>query len=186
MFGPALLIAPVTSYKQRARQVVLPAGAQWYDFWTGEAVAGSFSAPAPYDRIPVFVRAGSIVPTGPVMQYVGERPFDPITLTVYAGADGEFTLYEDQGTNFNYENGAFTEIPIRWNDTSGTLTIGARKGSFAGMLRSRSFHIVFVTHAHPAAFSFAPDPIKNVTYSGVQLQVKLEPTSGPRVSANSR
>lgn len=184
MFGPALLIAPVTSYKQRARQVVLPAAARWYDFWTGKAAAGCFSAPAPYDRIPVFVRAGSILPTGPVMQYIGQKPVDPITLTVYAGADGEFTLYEDQGTNFNYENGAFTEIPIRWNDRSGTLTIGARKGSFAGMLRSRSFHLVLVTRAHPAAFSFAPQPIKNVTYSGAQIQVKLEPAGRPRVSAH--
>ena len=136
MFGPALLVAPITQYQQRSRPVYLPSGAQWYDYWTGRpAGSGSITAAAPYDQIPVFVRAGSIIPYQPDMQYIGEKPADPITLCVYAGADGRFTLYEDQGTNLRLREGsAFSEIPMQWNDRSHTLTISERSGAFPGML----------------------------------------------------
>ena len=174
MFGPAFLVAPVTQYKQREHQVYLPAGTSWYDFWTGAPVAsGAITVPAPYGRIPVFVRAGSIVPYEPVMQYIGERPADPITLYVYAGASGQFTLYEDQGTNFDYEKGAFSLIPIRWDDNTRTLTIGQRTGSFEGMLRTRTFRAVLVSRDHPAGFSFNPAPLATATYSGAPISLKF-------------
>ncbi len=174
MFGPALLIAPVTHYEQRSRPVYLPSSTHWYNFWTGApAASGDVVAAAPYDEIPVFVRAGSILPFGPVMQYTAEKPCDPITLYVYAGADGAFTLYEDQGTNFNYEHGAFSEIPIRWNDAAGTLTIGSRAGSFSGMLRSRTFRVVLVSKAHAGGYYIAPSAPQTVTYTGAEVTLKL-------------
>ena len=175
MFGPALLVAPITQYKQRARTLYLPPAAAWYDYWTGKtARSGILSAPAPYSQIPIFVRAGSIVPYGPAMQYVAENPSDPITLYVYAGADGEFTLYEDQGTTFGYEKGAFSQIPIRWNDKTSTLTIGERSGAFDGMLSSRSFQVVLVSKAHPEGFPFTPARFKSVEYTGAAIQLKLQ------------
>ena len=174
MFGPALLVAPITEYKKRERSVYLPGAASWYDYWTGlPAVSGAISASAPYDEIPVFVRAGSIIPYGPEMQFIGEKPSDPIVLYVYAGADGEFTLYEDQGSTFDYEKGAFSEIPIRWNDKTNTLTIGERRGDFNGMLRQRSFHVVLVQKSHPTGFPFMPAEFANVEYTGAALRLKL-------------
>jgi len=175
MFGPALLVAPVTQYKQRSRQVYLPPAAAWYDYWTGKpAASGAITAEAPYEQIPVYVRAGSIIPYGPDVQYVGEKPADPITLYVYAGADGAFTLYEDQGTTNDYEKGAFSQIPIRWDDKTGTLTIGKRSGSFEGMLAHRGFHVVLVTKDHPAGFPFTSASAKTVEYTGAEMQLKLQ------------
>ncbi|HUA97040.1 MAG TPA: TIM-barrel domain-containing protein [Terracidiphilus sp.] len=175
MFGPAFLVAPIVHYKQREREVYLPSEAAWYDFWTGQPAASDrLTAPAPYDQIPIFVRAGSIVPYAPPMQYVAQKPDDPVTLYIYAGADGKFTLYEDQGTNFNYEKGAFSLIPIRWDDQTATLTIGKRTGAFEGMLDRRTFHVVLVSKDHPAGFSFAPVNNKSVSYSGDPVSLKLE------------
>ena len=175
MFGPALLVAPITHYRQRARTVYLPLAAAWYDYWTGQpAASGAIIAPAPYSQIPVFVRAGSIIPYGPAIQYIGEKPADPVTLFVYTGADGEFTLYEDQGTNFDYEKGAFSQIPFRWNDKTSTLTIGERSGAFDGMLRRRVFRIVLVSKDHPVGFPFTPARYKSVEYSGTAIQLKLQ------------
>lgn len=174
MFGPALLVAPVTQYKARERRVYLPPSAIWYDYWTGRpAASGTISEPAPYDEIPVFVRAGSIIPYAPAMQYVAEKPCDPIALYVYAGADGEFTLYEDQGTTFDYEKGASSEIPIRWNDRTNTLTIGARSGDFNGMLRQRTFRVVLVNKAHAAGFPFTPAQFTSVEYAGAAVRLEL-------------
>jgi alpha-D-xyloside xylohydrolase len=174
MFGPALLVAPVTEFKQRMRQVYLPAGAVWYDYWTGEAApSGSIAAAAPYDEIPIFVRGGSIIPYAPPMQYIGEKPCDPTTLYVYSGTSGSFTLYEDQGTTFDYEKGAFSEISMRWDDTAGTLTLGRRTGAFTGMLDHRTFRVVRVSKAHPAGFSLTPAVSKAVEYSGAEVHVKL-------------
>lgn len=175
MFGPALLIAPITQYGQRTRTVYLPGGAAWYDYWSGRpAGKGSVTADAPYDQIPVFVRAGSIITYQPEMQYIGEKPADPITLYVYAGADGQFTLYEDQGTTFDYEKGAFSEIPMRWDDGAHTLTIGQRSGEFAGMLRERTFKVVLVSSAHPSGFPFTSAGAKNVEYTGATVRVALQ------------
>jgi alpha-D-xyloside xylohydrolase len=175
MFGPALLVAPITQYEQRERSVYLPPSAAWYDYWTGRPVtSGSLSTVAPYDQIPVFVRAGSIVPYGPGMQYVAEKSSDPITLYVYAGEDGDFTLYEDQGTTFDYEKGAFSEIPIHWSDSTRTLAIGERSGDFNGMLHHRTFHVVLVDKAHPAAFPFTSEHSRTVEYTGTATRLKLE------------
>jgi hypothetical protein len=108
--------------------------------------------------MPVHVRAGSIVPFGPELQWTGEKPADPVTLFVYAGADGAFTLYEDDGLTYSYEKGAFARIPLRWNDAAGTLTIGKREGSFPGMLASRTFEVVLVGKTKPVGFSFQLKP----------------------------
>jgi alpha-D-xyloside xylohydrolase len=175
MFGPALLVAPVTQYKARTRSVYLPQTTGWYDFWTGKAVppGTQIEAAAPYDSIPLFVRAGSIVPFGPELQYIAEKPSAPITLYVYEGANGSFKLYEDQGLNYDYEKGAFSEIPVEWNDSTQTLNIGERKGSFEGMLQRRKFEIVLVSKDAPVEFSFAPKPIRTVEYDGAPVSLKL-------------
>jgi len=174
MFGPALLVAPVTQYKQRARSVYLPTSSAWYDYWTGLPVAsGQLSAPAPYDQIPLFVRAGSILPYGPAVQYIAENHSDPITLYVYAGAEGAFTLYEDQGTTFDYEKGAFSQIPMRWDDKSQALTLGARTGVFDGMLRERDFQIVLISKLRPGGYLLTPASRKVVHYSGAEIHIKL-------------
>jgi len=175
MFGPALLVNPVTTYKARSRSVYLPKGAGWYDFWTGTASGGGqmIDAPAPYESLPLFVRAGSIIPFGPELQYTAEKPADPITLYVYAGADGAFTLYEDEGLNYNYEKGAFTRIPIRWSDSTRTLTLGKREGSFPGMLDERTFEIVLISKSKPAGFSFTPKADRSVRYVGDLLKVRM-------------
>jgi len=175
MFGPALLISPVTAYKARSRAVYLPGAAGWYDLWTGVAAAGgaSLDAPAPYDSMPVHVRAGAIVPMGPELQYTDEKPADPITLWVYAGADGAFTLYEDDGLTYGYEKGQFSRIPLRWNDTTRTLTIGKRDGGFTGMPQTRTFEVVFVAKEKPVGFSFTPKADKTVKYDGTAVDVKM-------------
>jgi alpha-D-xyloside xylohydrolase len=175
MFGPAFLVSPVTTYHARDRAVVLPAAAGgWYDFWTGAAVtAGTRSSAAPFDAIPVHVRAGSLIPFGPELQYTDEKPPDPVTLYVYTGSDSAFTLYEDDGTSNGYEKGAFATIPLRWHDATRTLTIGKRSGGFAGMLGRRTFQLLLVTRSRAVPFSFAPKPDKTVTYSGEAISVRF-------------
>jgi alpha-D-xyloside xylohydrolase len=175
MFGPAFLVNPVTEAKARTRPVYLPVASGWYDFWTGAALAGcqTIEAPAPYDAIPLYVRAGSIVPFGPELQYTGEKPADPLTLYVYTGADGAFTLYEDDGLTYGYERGASVRIPMHWNDATRTLTIGRREGSFPGMLAGRTFQVVVVSKAKPVGFSFAPVVDQTVHYRGESIQVKV-------------
>lgn len=176
MFGPAFLVNPVTTYKARSRPVYLPKAAGWYDFWTGTPTPGgqAIDAPAPYDSMPLYIRAGSIIPFGPEIQYTGEKPADPITLFVYGGADGAFTLYEDEGLNYDYEKGSFTKIPIRWNDTTKTLTIDDREGSFPGMLASRTFNVVLVSQAKPVGFSFAPQPARTMRYEGKKVATQFD------------
>jgi alpha-D-xyloside xylohydrolase len=173
MFGPAFLVSPVTTYRARSRMVYLPKGTFWYDLWTGQPMAGGqrISAPAPYDTLPVHVRAGSIVPVGPEMEYTDEKPADPITLYVYAGADGAFSLYEDDGTTYGYEKGASAVIPMAWDDASGHLTIGARTGTFPGMLESRTFKIVLVSSSTPVGLMAEPPTTKTVTYTGAATTV---------------
>jgi len=174
MFGPAFMPCPVYEYGARTRMVYLPEGAGWYDFYSGKYLKGgqSFSAEAPYERMPLYVKAGSIVPFGPDIQYSDEKPADVIRLYVYEGADASFTIYEDENVNYNYEKGAYATIPIMWDEASRTLTIGDRKGSFPGMLESREFVIVPVSKdaAHP--YDPAADGQK-IQYSGASVSVKL-------------
>jgi alpha-D-xyloside xylohydrolase len=177
LFGPALLVNPVTTYQVRSRPVYLPqAEGGWYDFWNGQWLAGAqtIDAPAPYNAIPIYVRAGSLIPTGPEIQYTGEKPADPIALYVYAGADGEFTLYEDDGLTYDYEHGAFARIPIGWDDAKHTLTIGEREGSFKGMLKERTFNVVLITKDKPAGLSFSPTPERSVTYNGKPVRIRFD------------
>jgi alpha-D-xyloside xylohydrolase len=173
MFGPAFLVSPVTAYQVRNRTVYLPEKSDWYDFWTGAKISGgqTIAAAAPYDAIPLMVRTGSIVPIGPKIQYVAEKPADPITLYVYTGADGAFSLYEDQGTNYDCEKGQFSRIPIEWNDKTKMLTLGKRAGNFSGMLKDRTFEIVFVSKEKPVGFSFTPKPDRTVQYHGDAIEV---------------
>ena len=175
MFGPAFLVAPVTTYKERMRPVYLPSET-WYDFWTGKVAAKSGAASdasADYDEIPVFIRAGSIVPFGPELQYTTQKKADPIALFVYTGANGSFPLYEDDGLTYDYEKGRFARIPIRWDNTTKTLTIGKREGSFPEMLTDRTFEVVLVSKEKPIAFSFDPKADRTVKYSGEEVVVKL-------------
>ena len=141
----------------------LPKGATWYDFWTNKAYKGgrNVTLETTFDRVPMFVRAGSILPLGPEMQYVGEKAWDNLELRVYPGADGRFVLYEDEGDNYNYEKGAYSTITLQWNDKKHTLTIGARKGEYHGMLQSRTFTVVW------------PDGTsKTVNYQGQEINIE--------------
>ncbi|MGA8431265.1 MAG: glycoside hydrolase family 31 protein [Candidatus Sulfotelmatobacter sp.] len=172
MYGPAFLVNPVTQPAATSRQLYLPE-AKWYDFWSGEMIAGpkSIDAAAPIDRMPLYVRAGSIVPLGPEMEWSTQKPEDPIELRIYRGADGQFTLYEDENDNYNYEKGTYATIPFSWNDAAQTLTIGERKGQFPGMLRERTFHIIFAGEHHGAGISPEAKPDKLVHYTGQQVTV---------------
>lgn len=173
LFGPALLVSPITTFKARARTVYLPATTGgWYDFWTGEArAAGTLEVAAALDAIPLHARAGSILPLGPDLQYTDEKPADPITLVVYTGADASFTLIEDDGITNDAEQGAYTRIPLRWTEATRALAIGDRQGSYPGMLAARTFQIVFVTPRKATPFSFAPRPDRVVRYDGHALVV---------------
>ena len=172
MFGPAILVNPVTEQGATTRHLYLPVSG-WYDFWTGSSVTGGkmVDAAAPLDRIPLYVRAGSIVPMGPDVEYATEKPADPIELRVYAGADGDFTLYEDENDNYNYEKGAYATIPIHWNDAGKQLTIGERKGSFPGMMESRTFRVTFVGPGRGTGVAPAARADTVVAYSGKAVTV---------------
>jgi alpha-D-xyloside xylohydrolase len=177
MFGPSLLVNPVYEYKARSRQLYLPAGTGWYDFYTGAYHSGGqhINADAPYDRMPLFVKEGSIVPVGPALQYTGEKPADTITLFVYTGKDGAFTLYEDEGTNYNYEKGAFSNIPVSYNQAKKVLTIGKRNGQFPGMLATRTFHIVWVTgKKQVAGDGNGNNPDATIRYTGEAVTVTMK------------
>ncbi len=147
MFGPSILVAPVYTYKATSREVYLPSGAGWYDFYTGKRFEGgqSFNVDAPLERMPLFVKEGSIIPAGPEIQYSGEKPADPITLYVFPGKDATFTIYEDEGVNYNYEKGQFATITLSYDEQGKSLTIGDRKGSFPGMSASRKFEVIWIT-----------------------------------------
>ena len=144
LFGPSLLVAPVTQFEARSRDVYLPGGADWYDTRSGRKFAGgqTITAPAPRESMPLFARAGAIVPMGPDVQWTGENPQGPLTVHVFAGADGAFSLYEDQGTDMGYSDGEFARIPMRWDESTRTLTIGAREGRFPGMAERREITVV--------------------------------------------
>jgi alpha-D-xyloside xylohydrolase len=173
MFGQALLVNPVSDAGATSRSVYLPANTTWYDFWAGSSAQGgqTVSAPAPIDHLPLYVRGGSIVPLGPLVQYASEKPADPIELRVYRGADGAFTLYEDENDNYNYEKGIYATIPLTWSEAKKTLTIGARAGTFPGMLPSRTFNVVFVAAGHGTGLAVTGAADKTVTYTGAALDV---------------
>ena len=158
----------------KVRKVYLPTGTAWYDFWTGDRLAGgqTIDAPAPLETMPLHIRAGSIVPLGPHLEYSNEKPADPIELRIYRGADGHFDIYEDEGDGHAYEKGAFATIPVDWNEARATLTIGARHGSFPGMLKRRRLRIVFVKAGVGAGVEPSPRADATVIYDGRPLTVK--------------
>lgn len=177
MFGPALMVAPVTESGQREREVYLPAG-KWVDFWSGktfESKGETVVADAPLDRIPLFVRSGSIIPLAPRNQYVDEDR-STLEIRVYMGADGEFTLYEDDGDGYEYENGEFSNITFKYDDASKTLTIGKREGKFDGMLKKRTFNVVFVRPGCGVGGTVASDDQLPavVEYDGNMCSVKAD------------
>ena len=177
MFGPALMACPVGKYEQYSRNVYLPKQKGWYDFYTGKYYAGgqTIVADAPYEKIPVFVPEGAILPVGPEMEWSDQKKAELIDLYVYAGKDGSYTLYEDEGTNYNYEKGKYATIDIKYNDVQKTVTIGACKGSFDGMLQKRRFNVVLVNAANNQGVSLDKAPKgKKVSYAGKQVVVKLK------------
>jgi alpha-D-xyloside xylohydrolase len=175
MFGPALLINPVTEYKARTRTVYLPSGTSWYDLRSGRHFKGgqTIGADAPYIDMPIFVREGSIIPCGPDIQYTTEKPADPVRLFIYTGGDGSFTLYEDENVNYNYEKGKFSEIPLSYNEKDHVLTIGKRQGGFPGMLATRTFEIVWIGDGKPSDLNFQSKPDASVTYDGSQQSITM-------------
>ena len=180
MLGPAFLVSPVYAYQARKREVYLPAGALWYDFYSNHAFQGGqrISAAAPLSRMPLFVRAGSIVPVGPAIQYTGEKPDAPLTLLVYTGASGHFTLYEDEGTTLDYRHGQYTTIPFSYDRAAGTLTIGPRSGEFPGMQQSRAFHIRWMSPQARPGDDFAAPADSTVEYSGAAVKVHCASCAG--------
>jgi alpha-D-xyloside xylohydrolase len=164
MFGPSLLIHPVIQKGANTYKSYLPESASgWYDFWTGKQYAGKqyVETSVNLETIPVFIKGGSILPWGPAKQYSSEKSDEPLALRIYPGADATFCLYEDEGTNHNYESGAYSQIPFTWDEAEQTLTIGKRQGSFEGMQKKRTFTIE------------KGNTRKEITYTGKKLKVKL-------------
>ncbi len=173
MFGPALLVSPVLQQDATRRTLYLPPSAAWYDFWTGEKMQGGqrTEVDAPLDVLPLHVRAGSIIPLGPEIEYTGQKPDAPIELRIYRGADGTFELYEDSGDSYDYQKGEHSIIPITWNEASGKLTIGDRQGSFPGMVHDRVFRVVFVSKGHGAGPGDSTNIDREVKYHGNAVTV---------------
>ena len=175
MLGPALMACPVGYYKARNRSVYFPEQCGWYNLYTNEHVEGGqrLIVDAPYEQIPVFVREGAIIPFGPEMEWSDEKPAELINLYVYAGQNGTFQLYEDEGTNYNYEKGKYATIDITYDDASKTVSFGARKGSFPGMLKNRRFNVVYITKDAPKPLNLDDPEGKMVQYTGKPVSVKL-------------
>ncbi len=187
MFGRSLLVCPVTNsmYTKdgkedfsivKSKEVYLPKGCDWVDFWTGEKLAGGqrINKECPLDIIPLYVKAGSVMPFGPKVQYASEKKWDNLEIRVYEGANGEFTLYEDENDNYNYEKGLYSTITFSWNNAGKTLTIGERKGSFPGVITDRKFNIVLVTKDKGTGTGNAVKYDKEVPYSGKKMVVKFQ------------
>ncbi len=174
LFGPALLINPVTTGGATERTLYLPAGASWVDFWTGKTLSGgqNITAEAPLDRIPMYAKSGSIIAFGPLAESASAKP-DPVELRIYSGADGDFTLYEDEGDNYDYERGANSVIPMHWDDKAQTLTIGDRHGTFPGMLESRTFRVVRVTEAHGVGVASTQKVDAQIEFAGKAVTVHV-------------
>jgi alpha-D-xyloside xylohydrolase len=172
MFGPSVLVNPVLEPAATSRRLYLP-HARWYDFWTGRSADGGrmIEAEAPLERVPLYVRAGAILPLGPDVEWATERPADPLEVRVYRGTDGSFTLYEDEWDGYDYEKGTYATIRFDWNESRGVLTIGDRQGRFPGMLEERTFRIVFVDDHHGTGIDPTGTADKEVRYSGGRLVV---------------
>ncbi|NOX65888.1 MAG: DUF5110 domain-containing protein, partial [Chlorobi bacterium] len=155
-------------------EVYLPKSSNWIDFWRGDSFTGgqTIKVPAPIGEIPLLIKAGSIIPMGPYLQFSNEKPADPIELRIYTGADAEFVLYEDENDNYNYEKGIYATIPINWNEKEQTFTIGKRVGEFPGMLKERTFNIVWVGEGHGVGVEPEVNIDKVIKYSGDKIIIK--------------
>ena len=171
---PSQKKADKSTLAEKTRKVYFPAPATWIDFWTGEKFEGgqTITTPASIDIMPLFVKAGSIIPMGPYLQYATEKPEDPIELRIYPGADGSFELYEDENDNYNYEKGKYALIPFFWNDKSKTLIVGDRKGEFDGMLKKRTFNIVLVDKTNGTGLDISKFST-SIQYNGKHTSIKL-------------
>jgi alpha-D-xyloside xylohydrolase len=176
MFGPAILVSPVLQPDATRRTLYLPDSPAWYDFWTGTSQKGGreVDAGAPLDRIPLYIRAGSIIPLGPEIEYTSEKPAGPIELRIYKGADGTFDLYQDGGDSYDYEKGAHAVIPVRWSESTKTLTIGDRKGQYSEMHASIQINVIWVSSGRGASAAPVANPDKTVEYSGKAISI-VEP-----------
>ena len=165
----------VKKEQPKTRSVYLPSGTRWIDFWTGESLDGgqTIVADAPIDKIPLLVKAGSIIPMGPFVQYAAEKSYDDLEIRVYPGANGSFTLYEDENDNYNYEKGQYSTITLTWNDAEKTLTLGKRYGHFPGMLKERKFSIVVVEKGKGVDIEIPKEFDKVVSYNGDEQTIKL-------------
>jgi alpha-D-xyloside xylohydrolase len=171
MFGPSFLVAPVTEAGAASRDIYLPKGTDWYDFWTGQRLAGgqTVHADAPLSVLPLYVRAGSIVPMGPEEEYTGEYPSAPVELRIYPGTDGDASLYHDDGLTYGYQKGQFAWVPMHWSEASHTLTLAARRGQFSGTSSTQEFHVTLVALGHGVGEA-ATSGDRTLTYSGGSLQ----------------
>ena len=172
MFGKSILVAPIVEPGVNEWNVYLPKSATWYDFWSGKRFDGgqTIKTNAPLDKIPLFIKAGSIIPMGPFIQYSTEKS-NPVEIRIYPGADGEFTLYEDENDNYNYEKGFYSTIEFKWDDATNTLNIGKREGNFPGMLKTRTFQIVIVSTDHGTGIDATDEIEKVVKYNGTELKI---------------
>jgi alpha-D-xyloside xylohydrolase len=177
MFGPSILVSPVCQFKARTREVYLPAGVSWYDFETFKKHEGGqrIHVDAPLETIPLFVKAGSIIPFGPDVQYAEEKTDNALKLYVFPGENGSFTLYEDENTNYNYEKGEFSSVTINYDEATRTLTIGERQGQYAGMPGNRRFEIFWVKDYQRGGRDVRPQQV--VEYDGKQIQIALDKDS---------
>jgi len=175
LFGPSLMVCPVVQPGVTSRSVYLPAGTGWVDFWTGKSYDGGqkIDAPATIDKMPIYVKAGAILPYGPEIQYAAEQTGAPLTLRIYRGADGDFTLYEDEGDGYNYEKGMYATIPIHWNDRAKKLTLGKRSGAFPGMLSERTIHVAWVSPGKDSGVSSASEAFVEIRYDGSEQTIQL-------------
>jgi len=170
MFGKSFLVAPVTEPDVTEWNIYLPKSAVWYDFWTGDKHRGGqiITKETPIEIIPLYVKAGSILPIGPKVQYAAEKKWDILEIRVYPGSDGEFILYEDENDNYNYEKGFYSTIKFKWNDSTNTLNIGKRGGDFLGVLKTRTFNVVIVSTNHGTGSELTQKIEKTVTYNGTE------------------
>jgi alpha-D-xyloside xylohydrolase len=172
MFGKSFLVAPITEPGVTQWDVYLPKSTSWYNFWTGKRFTGgqTVKADAPQDKIPLFVKAGSIVPMGKFMQYTSEKPMDTLEIRIYPGADGQFTLYSDEGNNYNYEKGKYRVIRFQWNEKQQMLTIDKAEGDYTGALKSHLLNIVWINESKGTGIDITT-AVKPVIYSGNKLSI---------------
>ncbi|MGB3005785.1 MAG: TIM-barrel domain-containing protein [Chitinophagaceae bacterium] len=194
MFGKSIMVSPVTNAmyikpdvngrdtsfaedfsRIKTKETYLPAGTEWYDFWTGEKLSGGkkTTKETPLDIIPLYIKVGSILPIGPAVQYAEEKKWDELEIRIYPGADGKFVLYEDENDNYNYEKGVYSTITLNWDDKKKLLTINDRNGSFPGMLESRKFNIVMVSNNKVVGENTVAVADKIISYAGKKILVKF-------------